>query len=213
MKNSEFFNLYNHGFVRAAVGIPEVRVADPAFNGARIIELMERAEREKAVLVLFPELGLTAYSCEDLFHQQALLEGALEALSRVLKASETLNSVAVVGMPLQVDDLLFNCAVVLAHGEILGIVPKTFLPNYREFYEYRQFAPASAARSPAIDLLDQQQIPFGEHLLFQCQTPPRFHVFRGDLRGSLGADSTVLQRRAGWRDDYPESFRLEYHHW
>ena len=177
MKNSEFFNLYNHGFVRAAVGIPEVRVADPAFNGARIIELMERAEHEKAVLVLFPELGLTAYSCEDLFHQQALLEGALEALSRVLKASETLNSVAVVGMPLQVDDLLFNCAVVLAHGEILGIVPKTFLPNYREFYEYRQFAPASAARSTAIDLLDQQQIPFGEHLLFQCQTHQDFMFF------------------------------------
>src|SRR6266545_2683556 len=177
MKNSEFFNLYNHGFVRAAVGIPEVRVADPAFNGARIIELIERAEHEKAVLVLFPELGLTAYSCEDLFHQQALLQGALEALSRVLKASETLNSVAVVGMPLQVDDLLFNCAVVLAHGEILGIVPKTFLPNYREFYEYRQFAPASAARSTAIDLLDQQQIPFGEHLLFQCQTHQDFMFF------------------------------------
>jgi NAD+ synthase (glutamine-hydrolysing) len=177
MRNSEFFNLYNHGFVRAAVGIPEVRVADPAFNGARTLELMERAEGEKVVLILFPELGLTAYSCEDLFHQQALLDGALEALSSVLKASAALNLVAVVGMPLQVDDLLFNCAVVLCHGKILGVIPKTFLPNYREFYEYRQFAPASAARSTAVDVLAQRQIPFGEHLLFQCEARQGFTFF------------------------------------
>jgi NAD+ synthase (glutamine-hydrolysing) len=177
MRNSEFFNLYNHGFVRAAVGIPEVRVADPAFNGARTLELMERAEGEKVVLILFPELGLTAYSCEDLFHQQALLDGALEALSSVLKASAALNLVAVVGMPLQVDDLLFNCAVVLCHGKILGVIPKTFLPNYREFYEYRQFAPASAARSTAVDILDQRTIPFGEHLLFQCEARQGFTFF------------------------------------
>jgi NAD+ synthase (glutamine-hydrolysing) len=177
MTNSEFFNLYNHGFVRAAVGIPEVRVADPAFNGARTLELMERADREKVVLILFPELGLTAYSCEDLFHQQALLDGALEALSSVLKASAALNLVAVVGMPLQVDDLLFNCAFVLTRGKILGIIPKTFLPNYREFYEYRQFAPASAARSTAVDILDQRKIPFGEHLLFQCEARQGFTFF------------------------------------
>jgi NAD+ synthase (glutamine-hydrolysing) len=177
MRNNEFFNLYNHGFVRAAVGIPEVRVADPAFNGARTIDLMEKAESEKAVLVLFPELGLTAYSCEDLFHQQALLEAAQQALRSVLKASEKLNLVAVVGMPLHVDDLLFNCAVVLSRGKILGVVPKIFLPNYREFYEYRQFAPASAARSTAIDLLDQRQIPFGEHLLFQCEARQELTFF------------------------------------
>src|SRR5206468_2889747 len=110
-ENADFFNLYNHGFIRVAVGTPELRVADPAFNGARTIELMEQAEREKAVLALFPELGLTSYSCEDLFHQQALLDSALEALRGVLQASEALNLIAVVGMPLQVDHLLFNCAV------------------------------------------------------------------------------------------------------
>src|ERR671922_24249 len=177
MRNNDFFNLYNHGFVRAAVGIPEVRVADPAFNGARTIELMEKAESEKAVLVLFPELGLTAYSCEDLFHQQALLEGAQQALASVLKASETLNLVAVVGMPLRVDHLLFNCAVIFLHGKILGVVPKTFLPNYREFYEYRQFAPAAAARSTAVDVLDQHGIPFGEHLIFECHEQTKFKFF------------------------------------
>ena len=176
-ENADFFNLYNHGFVRVAVGTPEVRVADTTFNGARTIELMEQADREKAVLALFPELGLTAYSCEDLFHQQALLNSTLETLRAVLQASEALNLIAVVGMPLQVDHLLFNCAVVTYRGKILGIVPKTFLPNYREFYEYRQFAPASAARSYLVDVLGQGDIPFGERLLFHCKEDPRFTFF------------------------------------
>jgi NAD+ synthase (glutamine-hydrolysing) len=176
-ENREFFNLYNHGLIRVAVGIPEVRVADPAFNGARTIELIEKAQRESAVLSLFPELGLSAYSCEDLFHQQALLDGSLEALGEVLKASEKLKLIAVVGMPLRVDHLLFNCAVVLCRGKILGVVPKTFLPNYREFYEYRQFAPATAAYSTTIDLLGQSGIPFGEQLVFHCQEQKEFTFF------------------------------------
>src|SRR5512132_2794455 len=176
-EKADFFNLYNHGFVRVAVGTPEVRVADPTFNGARTIELMKQAEREKAVLALFPELGLTSYSCEDLFHQQALLDSAFEALRGILQASEALNLIDVVCMPLQVDYLLFNCAVVIHRGKILGIVPKTFLPNYREFYEYRQFAPAFAAHSSTVDVLGQGDIPFGERLLFQCQEERRFTFF------------------------------------
>ena len=177
MKTGEFFNLYNHGFIRAAVGVPEVRVADPMFNAQRTIELMEKAALEKAMLVLFPELGLSAYSCEDLFHQQALLDGALDALRRVLKASAALNLVAVVGLPLQVDGPLFNCAVIVQRGKILGIVPKTFLPNYREFYEYRQFAPAAAAYSNIINVLDQREIPFGERILFHCEDEQRLTFF------------------------------------
>lgn len=167
MENAEFFNLYNHGLIRIAVGIPEVQVADPAFNGSRTIELMEKAAADKAILTLFPELGISAYSCEDLFHQQALLDGSLESLRKILKASEALSLIAVVGMPLQVDHLLFNCAVVLSRGKILGVVPKTFLPNYREYYEYRQFAPAAAACSEEVEILGQSGIPFGPHLLFQ----------------------------------------------
>ena len=177
MANTSFFNLYNHGFVRVAVGVPELRVADPAFNGSCTIELMKRAEREKAALALFPELGLSAYSCDDLFHQQALLDGSMQALRDILKASEGTSLVSVVGMPLRVDHLLFNCAVVLFRGKILGIVPKTFLPNYREFYEYRQFAPASAASSATVDVLGQRGIPFGERLLFQSQEDQRFTFF------------------------------------
>lgn len=174
MENAEFFNLYNHGLVRVAVGIPEVQVADPAFNGSRTIELIKNAEREKAILALFPELGLSAYSCDDLFHQKALLDGSLECLRSILKVSEALNLIAVVGMPLQVDHLLFNCAVVLSRGRILGIVPKTFLPNYREYYEYRQFASAPAACSTEVEIFDQPGIPFGSHLLFQAQGQREF---------------------------------------
>ncbi|MEE9145875.1 MAG: nitrilase-related carbon-nitrogen hydrolase, partial [Candidatus Tectomicrobia bacterium] len=152
----EFFNLYNHGFIRAALGVPEVQVADPAFNAARTVELMEQAERDQALLVLFPELGLSAYTCEDLFQQQALLDASLTALHTVLEASARLALIAVVGVPLQVDHLLFNCAVVVHHGRILGVVPKTFLPGYREFYETRQFASATAALSRSIALCGQE---------------------------------------------------------
>jgi NAD+ synthase (glutamine-hydrolysing) len=174
---ASFFNLYGHGFIRVALGVPEVQVADPAFNAAKTVELMGRAAAEKAILALFPELGLSSYSCEDLFHQQALLDGAVEALRTVLQASEDLNLIAVVGMPLQVQHLLFNCAVVLYRGRIIGVVPKSFPPNYREFYELRQFAPASAATQTTIALCGQVEIPFGERLLFQAGEDPKFTFF------------------------------------
>jgi NAD+ synthase (glutamine-hydrolysing) len=174
---ANFFNLYNHGFIRVALGVPEVQVADPSFNAAKTVELMERAAAERAILALFPELGLSSYSCEDLFHQQALLDGSVEALHTVLQASEELDIIAVVGMPLQVQHLLFNCAVVLYRGRILGVVPKTFPPNYREFYELRQFAPASVATQTAVTLCAQEEIPFGERLLFQAGGDPCFTFF------------------------------------
>lgn len=174
---ADFFNLYNHGFVRVAVGVPEVQVADPAFNAAKTVELMHRAAAEKAILALFPELGLSSYSCEDLFHQQALLEGSIEALQTVLEASADMNLITVVGMPLQVQHLLFNCAAVLYRGRLLGIVPKTYPPNYREFYELRQFAPASSATQTTVDLCGQEAIPFGEHLLFRAGNDPKFTFF------------------------------------
>lgn len=175
--STEFFNLYRHGFVRVAVGIPEVRVADPAFNASATISLMTQAAAQHAILALFPELGLTAYSCEDLFHQQTLLEGAIEALNKVMEASEQLELITVVGLPLQVDHLLFNCAAIVYRGRILGVVPKTFLPNYREFYELRQFAPAAAATCDCISLCGQSDIPFGEKLIFRARNHPQLSFF------------------------------------
>lgn len=173
----EFFNLYHHGFVRVAVGVPDVRVADPLFNASETIKLMKQAADQHAALVLFPELGLTAYSCEDLFHQQTLLLGALDALDSILIASQQLELVTVVGLPLQVNHHLFNCAAIIHRGRILGIVPKTFLPNYREFYELRQFASAAAANCDTITLCGQSGIPFGEKLLFQATNQPHFSFF------------------------------------
>ena len=208
--DGEFFNLYRHGFIRVALGIPEVRVADPAFNAARTVALIEQAEAAKALLVVFPELGLTAYSCEDLFHQQALLDGAQEALGTVLRATRETNLIAVVGLPLQVDNLLFNCAAVLHRGRILGVVPKAFLPNYREYYEMRQFAPAAAARRRGVNLGGQEDVPFGERLLFRVGDAWSF--FRGDLRGPVGADSAVELRRPRRGDGAREPVSLERHH-
>src|SRR5271154_1671492 len=114
-----FFNFHNHGFVRVAVGIPSLRVADPKSNGARTIELIREAATRHAVLVLFPELGLAGYSSDDLFHQRALLDGCLEALAQIVEASAALSIVSVVGMPLVIDHLLFNCAVVIQRGRVL----------------------------------------------------------------------------------------------
>lgn len=173
-----FFNLYHHNFVRVAVAIPKVRVADPIYNGTQTIALMREAADKKALLVVFPELGLSAYSCEDLFHQQTVLDGSRNALKEVLQASRDMAVIAVVGMPLEVDNLLFNCAVVLYGGRVLGVIPKTYLPNYREFYELRQFTPGSTALHDHIELANQQDIPFGSRLLFQIEEQPlfTFHV-------------------------------------
>jgi NAD+ synthase (glutamine-hydrolysing) len=161
-----FFNLYAHGFARVAVATPLVRVADPGYNGAQTLALMQRAAREKVVLAVFPELGLSAYSCEDLFHQRALIDGAEGALSQLLKYSKNLNVAALVGLPVAVDGLLYNCAALIAAGRLIGVVPKSYLPNYREFYEARQFTPGDAARATEITLAGQR-VPFGTDLLFR----------------------------------------------
>jgi NAD+ synthase (glutamine-hydrolysing) len=171
-----FFNLYRHDLVRVAVAIPELRVANPSFNAERTIDLMRQAADERAVVVLFPELGLSAYSCDDLFHQRALLDGCKEALARVVEASRELQLIAVVGLPLQVGHLLFNCAAVVSRGKLLGIVPKMYLPNYREFYEARQFNPGESAVVDQIDFLGQQDVPFGSNVLFQVEEQPLLTV-------------------------------------
>src|SRR5258705_7663908 len=106
----EFFNLYRHGFVRVAVGTPQVRVGDPEHNGAATEGLLREAAREKAALAVFPELGLSAYTCDDLFHQQALIGACEASLALLLKNSRNLPVAALVGLPVAVDGLLYNCA-------------------------------------------------------------------------------------------------------
>jgi NAD+ synthase (glutamine-hydrolysing) len=173
-----FFNLYRHNFARLAIAIPEVKVGDPAFNAEQTVALMRLAAERKAVLALFPELGLSSYTCEDLFHQQALLDGCIKGLAKIIDASRDLPVVAAVGLPLKVRDMLFNCAVILCEGRILGVVPKTYLPNYREYYELRHFAPATRAPGDTIELPGQPDIPFGSSLIFRFEKQPllSFHV-------------------------------------
>ena len=176
MKN-DFFNLYSHGFARVAVATPRIRVADPAFNAAQTIALAKEAQQQGAVLVAFPELVLSAYTCDDLFHQGALLDACVQALGTVVAASAEMNVALIVGLPLKVDHQLFNCAAVVAGGKILGLVPKSYLPNYGEFYEARQFAPSASAVSSHVTLLGQE-VPFGAALLFEVANIAslRFHV-------------------------------------
>lgn len=173
-----FFNLYHHGFVRVAIAIPEVRVANPHFHAQEIIEMMKQAHQDRAILVLFPELTLSSYTCEDLFHQQLLLEECERALQSVLSATELLPVIGVVGLPVRRQHLLFNCAAVFAQGKLLGIVPKTYLPNYREFYESRQFSSADTIPTGTLDICGQKNIPFGSDLIFEHEQQSlfRFHV-------------------------------------
>jgi NAD+ synthase (glutamine-hydrolysing) len=174
---SHFLNLYSHNFARVAVAVPRCRVADPVFNASQTVALAKQAASEGAVLVAFPELGLPAYSCDDLFHQRALLDACEDALRVVVEASRTLAVAMVVGLPLRVNHQLFNCAAVVAGGRVIGVVPKSYLPNYGEFYEARQFSAADCAPVADIKLLGET-VPFSASLLFDIGNIPdfRFHV-------------------------------------
>src|SRR5262245_12156998 len=155
-----------HGFLRVATATPILRVADCSFNAERLLALMRRAEDQGVALLIFPELALTGYTCADLFQQLALQRGAVAALDHLARASASaFSGLAVVGLPLPVDDQLFNCAAVLHRGRILGVVPKSFLPHYKEFYEPRWFTPAATARSREV-VLHGGTVPFGTDLLF-----------------------------------------------
>src|SRR3954466_16318517 len=162
----DFFNPYAHGFVRLAVATPLVRLGDPRYNVDATAELMQLAARDKVLLAVFPELGLSAYSCDDLFHQQALLDSAEAGLAALLQRTRALPLAALVGLPIAREGRLFNCAALVARGRLIGVVPKTYLPNYREFYEGRQFTPGDAAPFKEIRLAGQDA-PFGTGLVFR----------------------------------------------
>ncbi len=152
-----------------------MRVADPRANAERTIALARRADASHALLVLFPEMGISAYANEDLFHQDALLNATVQAIGDVVDASRTLRGVIVVGAPLRIDAKLFNCAIAIHRGRVLGITPKTYLPNYREFYEKRQFTagPDAIAREAVLPAaLLGARVPFGADLLYEVTNIP-----------------------------------------
>lgn len=156
------------GFFRLAVATPELRIADCAFNAAEISAVLERASAEGCQLVLFPELSVTAYSCADLFYQPQLLKAAGEAILKISETCARLHLAAVVGTPLEFHGRLYNVAVVIgAHGEIAGVVPKTYLPNSGEFYEARWFTRGDHAAETSFEF-NGHEVPFGGDLLFSA---------------------------------------------
>src|SRR5919109_4183142 len=162
-----FYSIFSHGFIRAAVCIPSLRVADPAFNLERTLALARQASEANSAVALFPELGISAYSNDDLFQQDALLDASKSAVARLIKESEAFAPVLIVGAPFRFDGKLFNCAAVLYRGRVLGLVPKTYLPNYREFYEKRQFTSGRHAVSREVVFLGER-VPFGNDLVFEA---------------------------------------------
>ncbi|HEY8518293.1 MAG TPA: NAD(+) synthase [Candidatus Binatia bacterium] len=172
-ESSPFLDVRKHGFARVAVCVPRVRVADPAFNADAHLAELEKVYDAGAHYALFPELGLSGYTCGDLFFQETLLREVRDALARMLDASADWNVAASVGLPLVVDDLVFNCAVTFRRGRVLAVVPKSYPPNYREFYEGRWFHAAAEARSREVELLGQT-VPFGTDVLVRLPDLPHF---------------------------------------
>lgn len=163
--SKRFRSLYAHGFVRVAACAPVVAVADPAANAEAVLDFAKEADKAKAAILLTPELALSGYSIDDLLLQDALHDAVEAALSRLKTASEKLSPALVVGAPLRVAGAIYNCAVVIRGGRVLGVAVKSFLPNYREFYEKRHFASAFDAPMREIELLGER-VPFGNDLLF-----------------------------------------------
>ena len=155
----------NFGFVRVASAIPAVEVANCSFNQEQMLALIKKATEEKVQVLCFPELSITSYTCQDLFIQQKLLDDAEMALKKLLEATKDIPVTIIVGMPVAFQNMLLNCAVVIKQGIIQGIVPKNYLPNYKEFYEMRWFASGHNIPNASTTLAGQNS-PIGHHLLF-----------------------------------------------
>jgi NAD+ synthase (glutamine-hydrolysing) len=170
---ADFNNLYAHGLARLAAASPRVHLADPLSNARETIELMRRADAGHAALLVCPELGLSGYTLDDLHMQSALLASVREAIARIVTASATLSPLVLAGAPLEINGAVHGCALAIHRGRVLGVVPKTFLPNYREYYEKRQFASAADAMVDIVEI-GGQSVPFGTDLLFAARDLPGF---------------------------------------
>ena len=163
--DDRFFSIHAQGMVRVAAATPPATAGDPAANAQRILALAAEGDAAGADLIVFPELSLSSYAIDDLLLQDALLDRVEAELFRIVEASGALKPVLLVGAPLRRNGRLYNCAVVVARGEILGVVPKSYLPNYREYYEKRWFAPGAGLAGLSIDL-GGRRVPFGPDLIF-----------------------------------------------
>lgn len=169
----DFFDLHSHGFVRTATSTPKTRTADVAYNAQGIIDQAQMAHEKGVDLLLYPELCLSSYALDDLHMQGALLASVETAIETIRKASEALSPVLVIGAPLRRNGRVYNCALAISKGRLLGAVPKSYLPNYREFYEKRWFARGNTCRELWI-LINGEEVPFGVDLIFGAQDRPGF---------------------------------------
>ncbi len=160
------------GFLKTAAATPLIRVADCGFNAQQIMKIMDRAAQQGVRLLVLPELCITGYTCSDLFLQESLLDSAWQALLQLAEHSRGQNMVTVAGLPVRVKGVLYNAAAVLCEGKILGMVPKTFIPNYSEFYEARHFH--SGAGVDTMVRAGGALVPFSTDLLFCCRQMPQF---------------------------------------
>ncbi|RXD07247.1 NAD(+) synthase [Sphingomonas sp. UV9] len=174
-----FYAIHSHGLIRVAAATPRASVGDTGANAEATIALAREADAKGVDLVVFPELNLTSYAIDDLHLQTAQQRATLAAIAAVVEASATLRPALLVGAALVRNGRLYNCALAIARGKILGVVPKTFLPNYREFYEKRWFASGAGMTGLTIEL-DGQGVPFGTDLIFAAHDLPGF-VFHAEI--------------------------------
>jgi NAD+ synthase (glutamine-hydrolysing) len=172
----DFRSAYAHGFARVAACTLPVSVADPATNAARVLDQARACHDDGVAVAVFPELTLSGYAIDDLVMQDALLDGVRAAIDTVVEGSRELRPVLVVGAPLRVGNRIYNCAVVVHRGGVLGVAPKSYLPTYREFYERRWYAPGDDQRDALIHLAGRE-VPFGNNLIFRADDVPGLHLF------------------------------------
>ncbi len=174
--NTEGGPIMRDGFIKAAAGTPKIRVADCAYNACQITSLMKEAAEQGVKVLALPELCVTGYTCGDLFLQDTLLQGAEDALAYILEQTKELDMLTAVGLPVRNrwDGKLYNCAALFCGGELLGLIPKTHIPNYGEFYEARWFA--SGAELDTMVKLCGQNVPLGYNLIWECETMPNLVV-------------------------------------
>ena len=164
-----------YGFVKTAAVSPKIRVADPVYNGTEIIRLMKETWEKGARIIVFPELCITGYTCSDLFRQELLLKTAKEVLMEIVEASAGMDGLFFVGLPLENHGKLYNVAAAYSDGALLGLVPKSYIPNYSEFYEARHFTAAPEGLSYE-RWLEEDAVPFGTNQLFTCRSMPELKV-------------------------------------
>jgi len=206
----------NFGYVKVAAAIPGVKVADCEYNVAQIEQLVMEAEEKGVEIIVFPELSITSYTCGDLFAQQLLLDQAEMALLKLMDDTRLLNIAVIVGLPVPIHGMLLNAAVVVHHGKILGVVPKTYLPTYKEFYEKRWFTSATEMRETSVRLCGDM-VPLGSELLFDtagatfaielCEDvwapipPSCYHTLHGaEIIFNLSASDEVIGKNAYLRN-------------